>query len=100
MAAGVGVATGVALDHAFGLSDKISDGLLDLVGDEESLAAANSFDNGDYIDGIGHMLSGAGHTIGEAAEDAGEWVADTAGDVYDSVSDAASDVVDFFNPFD
>jgi hypothetical protein len=112
-AAAVGVGIGMGIEYVTdgAVSDSLSDGLLGLVGEEESLAAANAFDDGDYFEGVGHMLSGAGHTIGEAAEDAGEWVADTAGDVYDTVSDAAedaydavsdaaSDVADFFNPFD
>jgi hypothetical protein len=104
------------------ISDTLSDGLLSLVGEEESLAAANDFDDGNYISGIGHMVAGAGGTIAETAGDVGEWVAeeagdavdwvedtasdavdwveDTASDVYDTVSDTASDVVDFLNPFD
>ena len=112
-AAAVGVGIGMGIEYVTdgAVSDALSDGLLSLVGEEESLAAANAFDDGDYIEGVGHMLSGAGSTIADAAEDAGEWVVDTAEDVYDTVSDAASDaydaasdfvgdVGDFLNPFD
>jgi hypothetical protein len=123
-AAAVGVGAGMALEYVTdgAISDTLSDGLLGLVGDEESLAAANDFDDGNYISGVGHMLSGAGSTIADGAGEAADWVADeasdavdwvsdeasdvydtvsdAAGDAYDTVSDAASDVVDFLNPFD
>ena len=89
LAAGAGVAIGMGLDYVTdgAITDTLSDGLLGLVGDKESLAAANDFDDGNYISGVGHMLSGAGDTISNAAGEA--WDATT-----DFVSDAASDVAD------
>ena len=61
-AAAVGVGIGMGIEYVTdgAISDTLSDGLLDLVGEEESLAAANAFDDGDYIEGVGHMLAGAG----------------------------------------
>ena len=61
-AAAVGVGIGMGIEYVTdgAISDTLSDGLLDLVGEEESLAAANAFDDGNYIEGAGHMLSGAG----------------------------------------
>ena len=53
-----------------GHRDVLSDGLLSLVGEEDSLAAANAFDDGEYLEGVGHMLSGAGSTIYDAGSDA------------------------------
>jgi len=110
-AVGVGIGTGIEYATDGAVSDTLSDGLLSLVGDEESLAAANAFDDGDYIEGVGHMLSGAGGTIADAASDAYDTVADAASDAYDYASDVASDaydtasdfvsdVGDFLNPFD
>jgi hypothetical protein len=101
-AAAVGVGIGMGIEYLTdgAVSDTLSDGLLGLVGEEESYKAAQSFDDGDYLEGVGHMLSGAGETIGEAASDAAEWVGDTASDAYDAVADTAGDVVDFLNPFD
>jgi len=84
------------------LQDAVSDQMDDvmgLVGDEESLAAANSFDNGDYLQGVGHMLSGAGRTIADAAGEAYDTVADGVGEAYDEVSDFVGDAVDYLNPF-
>jgi hypothetical protein len=111
-AAAVGVGIGMGIEYATdgAISDTLSDGLLGLVGDEESLAAANAFDDGNYIEGAGHMLSGAGETIGEAASDAYDYVSegasdaydyasDVASDAYDTASDFVSDVGDFLNPF-
>jgi hypothetical protein len=101
-AAAVGVGIGMGIEYLTdgAVSDTLSDGLLGLVGEEESYQAAQSFDDGDYLEGVGHMLSGAGETIGEAASDAAEWVGETASDAYDAVADTAGDVVDFLNPFD
>lgn len=101
-AAAVGVGIGMGIEYLTdgAISDGLSDGLLDLVGQEESYQAASSFDDGDYLEGVGHMLSGAGETIADAAGDAAEWVGETASDAYDAVGDAAEDVVDFLNPFD
>ena len=101
-AAAVGVGIGMGIEYLTdgAVSDTLSDGLLGLVGEEESYQAASSFDDGDYLEGVGHMLSGAGGTIAEAAGDAAEWVGETASDAYDAVGDAAEDVVDFLNPFD
>src|SRR4051794_38329444 len=100
-AAAVGVGVGMGLEYVTdgAISDTISDGLLDLVGDEESLAAANSFDDGDYIEGVGHMLSGAGGTIAAGAGELYDTVSDGASEAYDEVSDFASDAVDYLNPF-
>ena len=96
-AAAVGVGIGTAIEYATdgAISDTLSDGLLSLVGDEESLAAANAFDDGDYIEGVGHMLTGAGGTIADAASDAYDYVSDVASDTYDTVADAASDAYDY-----
>jgi hypothetical protein len=100
-AAAVGVGVGMGIDYLTdgAISDGISDGLLGLVGDEESLAAANSFDNGDYIQGVGHMLSGAGETIADTAGEVYDTVADGVGEAYDEVSDFVGDAVDYLNPF-
>jgi phage-related tail protein len=99
-AAGVGI--GMGIEHVTGgaISDTISDGLMGLVGEEESYAAAQSFDDGNYLEGAGHMASGAYDTVSDAASGAYDTVADTASDVYDTVSDAASDALDYINPFD
>ena len=96
-AAAVGVGIGMGIEYVTdgAISDTLSDGLLDLVGEEESLAAANAFDDGNYIEGAGHMLSGAGGTIADAASDAWDYVSEGAEDVYDTVSDAASDAYDY-----
>jgi hypothetical protein len=119
-----GYAIGTGIEHATGgvISDTISDGLMGLVGDEESYAAAQSFDDGNYLEGAGHMASGAYDTVSDAAGDvydsaadtaSGAWdtvtdtasgvydtVTDTVSDTYDTVSDAASDALDYINPFD
>ena len=75
-AAAVGVGIGMGIEYVTdgAISDTLSDGLLDLVGEEESLAAANAFDDGNYIEGAGHMLAGAGGTIADAASDACDYV--------------------------
>jgi hypothetical protein len=81
LAAGAaGAAIGMGIEHVTGgaISDAGSDALLDVVGEEESYAAAQAFDDGNYLEGVGHMASGA----------------------YDTVSDAASDALDYINPFD
>ena len=113
LAAGAGAAIGMGIEYATdgAVSGAIADGLLWAVGDEESLAAANAFDDGNYVEGVGHMAAGIGGHIVEGVEDAGEWIADTAEDVVDTVADGvedagewvadtAGDVVDFLNPFD
>ena len=112
-AAAVGVGIGMAIEHVTdgAISDAGSDALLSLVGEEESYAAASAFDDGNYFEAAGHMLSGAGSTISEAASDGYDWAAETASDAYDTVSEGASDVYDaasdfvgdvgdFLNPFD
>lgn len=101
-AAAVGVGIGMGIEYVTdgAVSDALSDGLLGLVGEEESYQAAQAFDDGDYIEGVGHMLSGAGETIADAAGDAAEWVGDAASDAYEATSDFVDDAVDFLNPFD
>lgn len=101
-AAAVGVGIGMGIEYVTdgAISDAGSDALLWAVGDEESLAAANAFDDGNILEGIGHMASGIGSHIADGAEDVYDTVSDAASDAYDAVSDAASDVVDFLNPFD
>ena len=97
VAAAVGVGAGMALDYVTdgAITDTLSDGLLGLVGDEESLKAANDFDDGNYISGVGHMLSGAGGTIANAAEEAADWVGDEVSDAADWVGDEVSDAADW-----
>jgi hypothetical protein len=99
-AAGAGI--GIGIEHATdgAVSDTISDGLMGLVGEEESYAAAQSFDDGNYLEGAGHMAAGAYDTVSDAASGAWDTVSDTASDVYDTVSDTASDALDYLNPFD
>ncbi len=114
LAAGAaGAAIGMGIEHVTdgAVSDTISDGLMGLVGEDESYQAAQAFDDGEYLEGAGHMASGAYGTVADAASGAYDTVADTAGDVYDTVtdtatdtwdavSDTASDVLDSINPFD
>ena len=97
-AAAVGVGIGMGIEYVTdgAVSDAASDGLLWAVGDEESLAAANAFDNGDYLEGVGHMASGIGSHIAEGAEDLYDGAAELAGDAVDAVGDA----LDYLNPFD
>jgi hypothetical protein len=96
-AAAVGVGIGMGIEYVTdgAISDAGSDALLWAVGDEESLAAANSFDNGDYIQGVGHMAAGIGGHIAEGAEEVYDTVSDAASDAYDAVGDA----LDYLNPF-
>jgi hypothetical protein len=91
-----GVLIGMGIEHVTdgAVSDAISDGLIDLVGEEESYQAAQAFDDGEYLEGIGHMASGAGSTIAEAAGDAYDAVSEVASDAYDAVSDTASGAYD------
>ncbi len=91
VAGAAGAAIGMGIEHVTdgAISGAISDGLTDLVGEEESSQAANAFSEGEYLEGVGHMASGAYDTI-----------SDTASDAWDSVSDTASDVLDSINPFD
>ena len=93
-AAAAGVAIGMGIEYATdgAISDGISDGLMGLVGEEESYKAVQAFDDGNYVEGVGHMLSGAGDTIVEAASDAYDYAADTASDAYDAASEWVSDV--------
>jgi hypothetical protein len=46
----------------------LGDGLHSLVGDQEALKSAQSFDDGDVLGGLGHMATGAAETIGGAVE--------------------------------
>ncbi|MGH9187642.1 MAG: hypothetical protein ACRD0U_17810, partial [Acidimicrobiales bacterium] len=89
-AAAVGVGVGMGIEYATdgAISDGIADGLMGLVGEEESYEAVQAFDDGDYVEGVGHMAMGAGETIYEAGSDAAEWVGDTAGDVAEGISEA------------
>jgi hypothetical protein len=102
VAGGAGALIGIGIEHATdgAVSDTISDGLLGLVGEEESYAAVQSFDDGNYLEGAGHMASGAYDTVSDAASDAWDTVSDTAGEAYDTVSDAAGEALDYLNPFD
>ncbi len=88
-AAGVGVAIGTGIEYLTdgAISDTISDGLLGLVGDEHSLAAANEFDDGNYVAGVGEMLQGAGETIYDTAGDLANDAVNFAGDAWDAVTD-------------
>lgn len=97
-AAAVGVGIGMGIEYVTdgAVSDAASDGLLWAVGGEESLAAANSFDNGDYIQGVGHMAAGIGGHIAEGAEELYDDASELAGDAVDAVGDA----LDYLNPFD
>jgi hypothetical protein len=88
-AAEAGFNMGTGIVEATGIDDTLSDGLLGLVGEEESYKAAQAFDEGEYLEGVGHMASGAYDTVSDAASDA-----------YDTVADAASDALDYLNPFD
>jgi len=91
-----GVLIGMGIEHVTdgAVSDAIADGMIGLVGEEESYQAAQAFDDGEYLEGLGHMASGTGSTIAEAASDAYDTVSDVASDAYDTVSDAASDTWD------
>jgi hypothetical protein len=102
VAGAAGGAIGMGIEHATdgAISDAGAEGLMDLVGEEESYAAAQSFDDGNYLEGVGHMASGAYDTISDAASGAWDTVSDTASDAYDTVSDVASDALDYINPFD
>ena len=79
-AAGVGAVVGVGIEYAtdHAISEGISDGLMGLVGEEESYAAASAFDDGDYLGGVGHMASGAWDTASEAGAETYEAVSDYA----------------------
>ncbi len=102
VAGAAGAAIGMGIEHATdgAVSGAISDGLTSLVGEEESYQAANAFSEGEYLEGVGHMASGAYDTISDKASDAYDTVSDAASDAYDTVSDAASDALDYLNPFD
>jgi hypothetical protein len=92
LAAGAaGAAIGMGIEHVTGgaISNAGAEGLMSLVGEEESYAAVQAFDEGNYLEGAGHMASGAYDTVSEAA-----------GDAWDTVTDTASDVFDSINPFD
>lgn len=69
--------------------DLLSDGMLGLVGEEQSYQAAMAFDDGDVLAGLGHMAEGAGDTIGQLAEGAGEAVMDGAESLGGAVADGA-----------
>ena len=100
-AAKAGVAVGNVIRDVFNTDEVISDGLMDLVGDEHSYAAAQAWDDGDYLGVASEMLQGAGETIGnwagEAYDDAAEWVGGAVDDVGDALGDAADAVGDFFD---
>lgn len=102
LAAGVGAAIGMGIEYVTdgAVSGAMADGLSWAVGDEESLAAANAFDDGNYVEGVGHMAAGIGGHIAEGAEEAYDYVSDVASDAYDTASDFVGDVGDFLNPFD
>jgi hypothetical protein len=93
LAAGAGVAVGMGIEYATdgAISDAGSDALMGLVGEEESYKAAVAFDDGQYVEGVGHMAMGAGETISEAASDAYDYTAEAASDAYDTVSETASE---------
>ncbi|CAN5472538.1 hypothetical protein BH10ACT8_BH10ACT8_26450 [soil metagenome] len=74
----------------------LGDGMFGLVGDEEALKSANSFDDGDYLGGLGHMATGAENTIEHAA---GSFVQDAEQGASDLYNDASSAVSDFMNEF-
>ncbi len=82
-----GVKVGEFLVDHTDVEDYIGGGLHSLVGDEHALESVRAFDDGEYLEGIGHMAEGAGETIADAAE----YVFDGA---VDSVSDFGSSVVD------
>ncbi|MET0741040.1 MAG: hypothetical protein ABWZ26_05745 [Candidatus Nanopelagicales bacterium] len=94
-AVGAAIGTGLEVLTDGAISDTLSDGLLSLVGEEESYEAAMAFDDGEYFEAAGHMLSGAGSTIYDAAGDAVEAVGDFASDAYDAAGDAVDAVGDF-----
>lgn len=102
LAVGVAGAAGAFIGHEAdelsggAISGGIADGLYGLVGAEESYKAAQSFDDGEILDGVGHMASGAAHTIGHAAESAAHSVEHAVEGAYDSASDWLSE----HNPFD
>jgi len=77
------------------VDETLCDGMYDLVGEERAYEAVQAFDRGDYLEGTGHMIAGAGETVADAAGDAYDAVAGAAGDAYDSVSGAASDAADW-----
>jgi hypothetical protein len=97
LAAKAGAAIGVGIEHLTdgAISDAASDGMLWAVGGEESLAAANAFDDGDILGGVGHMASGIGSHIADGAEELYDDAAGLAGDAVDAVGDA----LDYLNPF-
>ena len=73
-AAGAGAAIGVGIEKLTdgAISDGIADGLMGLVGEEHSYAAAQAFDDGDYVGGALEMAEGAGETVAEWAGDAAD----------------------------
>jgi hypothetical protein len=91
VAGAAGVAIGMGIEHATdgAISNAGAEGLMSLVGEEESSAAVQAFDKGNYLEGVGHMTSGAYDTVSDAA-----------GDAWDTVTDTASDVLNSINPFD
>jgi hypothetical protein len=91
LAAGAaGYAIGTGIEHATdgAISDGVSDGLMGLVGEEHSLAAAHAFDDGEILEGLGHMGAGAVSTIGDALGGAAETVSDFGSDLFDGAGDA------------
>ena len=115
-AAAVGAVIGEGIRQTFNTDEHLSNGLLDLVGDEHSYAASQAWDEGDYLGVASEMLQGAGETIGawagetfgdaadavgdaagwfgDAAGDAAGWFGDTAGDAWDAAGDAVDSVGD------
>jgi hypothetical protein len=70
----------------------IGDGMFDLVGAEQSHAAASSFDDGDILGGLGHMAEGAGETIAHGVGDAVDSVENAASSAVDDVEQGAEDI--------
>lgn len=70
----------------------IGDGMFDLVGADQSHQAAVSFDDGDYLGGIGHMAEGAADTIGNAVGGAVDSAESAVSDAASSVEQGAEDM--------
>lgn len=70
----------------------IGDGMFDLVGADQSHAAAMAFDDGDILGGLGHMAEGAGETIEHAAGNALDSAENAVSGVVDDVEQGAEDL--------
>jgi hypothetical protein len=69
-------------DATQAVGNALGDGLHALVGDQEALKSAQSFDDGDILGGLGHMATGAAETIGGAVEHGLSDVGSAIGDLF------------------